>query len=77
MARSTKILGSLAALGLLMGCGGETPANPVDGGVTDTGNTPADGGTTLVDAGAPQTFDYVINRLLLDDGAEPPASRGF
>ncbi len=78
MARSTKILGSLATLGLIMGCGSDpVPGNPADAGTGDTGTTPTDTGATPQDAGPGATYDYVINRLLLDEGAEPPATRGF
>lgn len=79
MARSTKFLGSLAALGLIgslgAGCGGDTNTQTPPG---DAG-TPTDRGTTQTDvpSGPGQTYDYVINRLLLNMGAEPPASQGF
>jgi len=81
MARSTKILGSLVSLGLIMGCGSD-PVAPADGGTTDRPNTPVDSGGTdsggpVADAGPGATYDYVINRLLLDEGAEPPAMRPF
>nr|MBK7065462.1 hypothetical protein [Deltaproteobacteria bacterium] len=70
MARSTKFLFPFAALGLisgLAGCGDD----PVPAG-TDAGTTPAtDVPTTPADAGEARTYDYVINHLLLDEGAEP------
>ena len=73
MARSTKILFPLAALGLLSsiaaGCG-DTATNTPAG---DSGVPGTDTGTPATDVGnAPGvTYDYVINRLLLDEGAEP------
>jgi hypothetical protein len=71
MARSTKFLFPFAALGLISGlsagCGDTaTQSNPVDSGVPAT-----DTGTPAVDGGAARTYDYVINHLLLDEGAEP------
>jgi len=75
MARSTKILFPLVALGLLTGltagCG-DDPVSTTDGGVPvgDAGG-PVDSGAPVADAGPGATYDYVINRLLLDEGAEP------
>jgi hypothetical protein len=70
MARSTKFLfpfASLGLLGALAGCGDD----PVPAG-TDAGTTPGtDVPATPQDAGEARTYDYVINRLLLDEGAEP------
>jgi len=71
MARSTKFLFPFAALGLISGlaagCGSDaTPNNPADAGTPGT-DVPA----TPQDAGEARTYDYVINHLLLDEGAEP------
>lgn len=73
MARSTKFLFPFASLGLIgalaAGCGSDSTQTPAG----DSGVPGTDGGGT-VDTG-PQTggatYDYVINRLLLDEGAEP------
>jgi hypothetical protein len=75
MARSTKILFPLVALGLLsglsVGCG-DTAVNANDAGAPGTdGPGRTDTGGPAVDAGPGATYDYVINRLLLDEGAEP------
>jgi hypothetical protein len=62
MARSTKILFPLAALGLmgsLSACG--TAATAPTG----------DAGPAAVDGGTARSYDYVINHLLLDEGGEP------
>ena len=71
MARSTKFLFPFASLGLLgalaAGCGSDTGVTPT----VDSGLPATDGGTPAVDAGEARTYDYVINRLLLDEGAEP------
>ncbi len=80
MARSTKILGSLAALGLIVGCGSDPATPPADAGTTPGTDVPVgttDTGGTPQDSGPGATYDYVINHLLLDEGAEPPATRGF
>jgi hypothetical protein len=75
MARSTKILFPLVALGLLsslsVGCGDSaTTTNDAGTPGTDVPGT-TDTGTPIADAGPGATYDYVINRLLLDEGAEP------
>ena len=75
MARSTKILFPLAALGLissLAACSSDPAPATGDSGVpaTDTG-TATDTGGTPQDAGPGVSYDYVINRLTLDEGAEP------
>lgn len=70
MARSTRFLFPFAALGLIGG---------LASGCGDTATPPpgTDAGTDSGPPAGPQTYDYVINRLILDEGAEPPASRGF
>ncbi|MBP6833700.1 MAG: hypothetical protein KA978_23140 [Deltaproteobacteria bacterium] len=71
MARSTKFLFPFAALGLisgLAGCG-DDPVSGTPG--TDAGTPATDVPTTPADAGEARTYDYVINHLLLDEGAEP------
>jgi hypothetical protein len=74
MARPTKILFPLVALGLLSGlaagCGDSTTSTPP----ADAGTTPTDtggGGTDVPVQTGGDSYDYVINRLLLDEGAEP------
>lgn len=86
-ARRTVVLG----LSLSMGCSAE--ATPPDVPVTvDSGRVDVQIPTPLTacdprlfevvvaDAsveGPGETYDYVINRWMVDEGAEPPASRGF
>lgn len=71
MARSTKFLFPFAALGLISGlsagCGDTAGTTPP----ADSGTPATDSGTPAVDGGAARSYDYVINRLLLDEGAEP------
>lgn len=69
MARSTKFLFPFAALGLisgLAGCGDDPVSATPDSGTPRT-DVPA----TPQDTGEARTYDYVINHLLLDEGAEP------
>ncbi len=82
MAVSKKILLPFAALGLLAtaaGCGSSTPATGTDAGTTptDTGTPATDTPVVQGDAGPGQTYDYVINTLILDNGDDPPSNRGF
>ncbi len=70
----------LMAMALGLGCGDDPqPSNPgTDAGTnpTDTGST-TDTGGPIPDAGPGETYDYVINRLLVDEGQDPPGNRGF
>lgn len=70
----------LMAMALGIGCSSDpAPGNTTDAGTTpptDTGNN-TDAGQNIPDAGPGSTFDYVINRLLLDEGQDPPGTRGF
>lgn len=73
----------LMAMALGLGCG-DSATTGNDAGTPDSGTPGTDGGGTTdtpsvpTDNGiAPMTYDYVINRLLVDEGQDPPGTRGF